>query len=49
MEQAYETNSISGRIVYIDMAKGFGMVLVVIGHCINGYTFPVSSQKKAID
>lgn len=30
MEQAYETNSISERIVYIDMAKGFGMVLVVI-------------------
>ena len=42
MEQAYETNSISGRIVYIDMAKGFGMVLVVIGHCINGYTFPAT-------
>lgn len=28
------------RIEYIDIAKGLGMILVVIGHCINGKTFP---------
>lgn len=34
------TKSLSGRIEYIDIAKGFGMILVVIGHCIDGHTFP---------
>ena len=28
------------RIEYIDIAKGIGMILVVIGHCINDKTFP---------
>lgn len=28
------------RIEYIDIAKGLGIILVVIGHCINGKTFP---------
>lgn len=28
------------RIEYIDIAKGMGMILVVIGHCINNKTFP---------
>lgn len=30
----------TNRIEYIDIAKGIGMILVVIGHCINGKTFP---------
>lgn len=30
------TKSLSERIEYIDIAKGFGMILVVIGHCIDG-------------
>lgn len=29
----------TNRIEYIDIAKGLGMILVVIGHCINGKTF----------
>lgn len=28
------------RIEYIDIAKGLGIILVVIGHCIDGKTFP---------
>lgn len=28
------------RIEYIDIAKGLGMILVVLGHCINSKTFP---------
>lgn len=28
------------RIEYIDIAKGLGMILVVIGHSINGMSFP---------
>ena len=27
------------RIEYIDIAKGLGMILVVLGHCINSKTF----------
>ena len=34
------TSSQTNRIEYIDIAKGLGMILVVIGHCINGKTFP---------
>lgn len=30
----------TNRIEYIDIAKGLGMILVVVGHCINGKTFP---------
>lgn len=30
----------TNRIEYIDIAKGLGMILVVVGHCINGITFP---------
>lgn len=30
----------NNRIEYIDIAKGLGMILVVIGHCINGKNFP---------
>lgn len=26
------------RIDYIDIAKGIGIILVVIGHCINGHS-----------
>lgn len=30
----------TGRMEYIDIAKGLGMILVVIGHCINAKVFP---------
>lgn len=30
----------TGRIEYIDIAKGIGMILVVVGHCIDAKTFP---------
>lgn len=35
-----QTNIPPKRIEYIDIAKGIGMILVVIGHTINGKTFP---------
>jgi acyltransferase len=35
-----QISSKTNRIEYIDIAKGLGMIFVVIGHCINGKTFP---------
>lgn len=32
----------SKRIEYIDIAKGLGIILVVIGHCLKGNTFPAT-------
>lgn len=36
----YTINQPFQRLEYIDIAKGIGMILVVIGHCINGKVFP---------
>lgn len=35
-----QTQISQNRIEFIDVAKGIGMILVVIGHCINSKTFP---------
>lgn len=39
-KQEKEKNMNDGRVLWVDIAKGIGIILVVVGHLIDGYSLP---------